>query len=76
MTIFGKTDHLHTFCILRNTIYFEIFNELYLSCGTVQSGQISDLYEQCSDGYSYYFLANSTSYLNAAGFPDRFFQFL
>ena len=46
----------------------------YFSCGIIQSRQVSCMNRVVI--YSYQFIANSTSYLNAAGFSDGFFQFL
>ena len=43
---------------------FEILNTLFFSCGAIQSRQ------------SYHFIAISTSYLNAAGFLNKYFHCL
>ena len=72
VTIFGKTDLLRAFCISRNTNLKYIMH-----CASPVAQYSHARYLVCIVWlYSYHFIANSTSYLNAAGFSDSFFQLL
>ena len=72
VTIFGKTDHLRAFCISRNT---DLKYLMYCASPVAQYSHAR--YLACIEWlYSYHFIANSTSYLTAAGFSDGFFQLL
>ena len=72
VTIFGKTDDLHAFCISRNTDL-----KYLMHCASPVAQYSHVRYLVCIVWlYSYHFIANSTSYLTAAGFSDGFFQLL
>ena len=72
VTIFGKTDHLRAFCISRNTDL-----KYLMHCASPVAQYSHVRYLVCIMWlYSYHFIANSTSYLTAAGFSDGFFQLL
>ena len=68
-----KTGLIALFCILRNTIFNIECTVLLWWLDTVTP---DILYNEYSYIRSYHFIAISTSYLNAAGFLDSFFQCL
>ena len=70
MTIFGKTDHLRAFCTSRNTDL-----KYLMHCVSPVAQYSHARYLVCIVWlYNYHFIANSTSYLTAAGFSDGFFS--
>ena len=56
VTIYWKSDHLHTFCILRNTNLKLTLNALYFSCGMIPSRKIF-LQKLTNYNYNWYFIA-------------------
>ena len=68
-----KTGLNALFCISRNTNFNIQCTVLLWWLDTVTP---DILYNKCSYNYSYHFIAISTSYSNAAGFLDGFFQCL
>ena len=73
MTGPDKTGLIALFCISRNTNFNIECTVLLWWLDTVTP---DILYNKCSYIVSYHFIAISTSYLNAAGFLDSFFQCL